>query len=99
MTIPFAIPPLQTAARARDTRMHMYILRVLTGSPLVDWLAAVLYMSVQQSGAVEACWAHNPEVCRSKLCSVNDKLFYFKHYLLCHSGAMPMSSERATTAQ
>ena len=25
------------------------------------------YFSVQQSGAVEACWAHNPEVRRSKL--------------------------------
>ena len=25
----------------------------------------------KQSGAVEACWAHNPEVCRSKLRSAN----------------------------
>ena len=25
----------------------------------------------QQDGAVEACWAHNPEVCRSKLTPAN----------------------------
>ena len=32
---------------------------------------------VQQSGAVEACWAHNPEVRRSKLRSAN--MFWTKH--------------------
>ena len=30
---------------------------------------------VQQSGAVEACWAHNPEVRRSKLRSANHPFF------------------------
>ena len=29
------------------------------------------YMVEEQSGAVEACWAHNPEVRRSKLRSAN----------------------------
>ena len=32
---------------------------------------------VQQSGAVEACWAHNPEVRRSKLRSAN--MLWTKH--------------------
>ena len=34
---------------------------------------------VKQSGAVEACWAHNPEVRRSKLRSANAKLFPSPH--------------------
>ena len=33
-------------------------------------------MAKQQSGAAEACWAHNPEVRRSKLRSA--KHYYFK---------------------
>ena len=32
----------------------------------------------KQSGAVEACWAHNPEVRRSKLRSAN---FFIKKYM------------------
>ena len=35
-----------------------------------------LNITVKQSGAVEACWAHNPEVRRSKLRSANHDLFF-----------------------
>ena len=38
---------------------------------------------VQQSGAVEACWAHNPEVRRSKLRSANLN-FYREHTPYVH---------------
>ncbi len=31
----------------------------------------------KQSGAVEACWAHNPEVRRSKLRSAKNIFFFF----------------------
>ncbi len=33
-------------------------------------------LQAKQSGAVEACWAHNPEVRRSKLRSAKDFFFY-----------------------
>ncbi len=36
----------------------------------------------KQSGAVEACWAHNPEVRRSKLRSANT--FFFIHLSSFH---------------
>ena len=43
------------------------------------WLVGMCYSIShpnvrQQSGAVEACWAHNPEVGRSKLLSATYKL-------------------------
>ena len=38
-------------------------------------------MHGQQSGAVEACWAHNPEVRRSKLRSAKYQLFFFCYIL------------------
>ena len=34
----------------------------------------------KQSGAVEACWAHNPEVRGSKPRSANFTLFFFYHF-------------------
>ena len=37
--------------------------------------SCTLGIAVQQSGAVEACWAHNPEVRRSKLRSANPSFF------------------------
>ena len=42
----------------------------------------------QQSGAVEACWAHNPEVRRSKLRSARNIFFYGFAKIACwvHSG-------------
>ena len=39
----------------------------------------VAFGCVEQSGAVEACWAHNPEVRRSKLRSA-------KRFLPIHDG-------------
>ena len=40
-------------------------------------------MFKEQSGAVEACWAHNPEVSGSKPLSANPFLFYLIYqYLL-----------------
>ena len=35
----------------------------------------------QQTGAVEACWAHNPEVRGSKPRSAN--IFCYQYYLFC----------------
>ena len=40
---------------------------------------------VQQSGAVEACWAHNPEVRGSKPRSAT---FSLRPHLTCNSGAL-----------
>ena len=37
---------------------------------------AIISEHMQQSGAVEACWAHNPEVRRSKLRSAMHPLFH-----------------------
>ena len=50
---------------------------------------------MKQSGAVEACWAHNSEVGRSKLPSANlismklkekfnQHIFFFNLLFLCH---------------
>ena len=36
-----------------------------------------LQLNLKQSGAVEACWAHNPEVRRSKLRSATISFFFF----------------------
>ena len=36
-------------------------------------------LTSKQSGAVEACWAHNPEVRRSKLRSANYPLLHCNH--------------------
>jgi hypothetical protein len=41
----------------------------------------------QQSGAVEACWAHNPEVRRSKLRSAN--IFFVVFFLLLTGNLRP----------
>ena len=38
----------------------------------IQRLVLTLLAAVEQSGAVEACWAHNPEVRRSKLRSANN---------------------------
>ena len=47
----------------------------------IQRLVLTLLAAVEQSGAVEACWAHNPEVRRSKLRSAKYIFQTFSHSL------------------
>ena len=49
---------------------------------------------MKQSGAVEACWAHNPEVDRSKLSSAKSLLLLFLKSQL-NQGLDPMRTSEA----
>ena len=62
-------------AWVRIPLLTKYLFRHLLPPP--NWLVETSYPLThqfvrQQSGAVEACWAHNPEVGRSKLPSASN---------------------------
>ena len=64
-------------AWVRIPLLTRYLFRHLFPPP--TWLVDTSYpltlqLASQQSGAVEACWAHNPEVGRSKLPSASNFL-------------------------
>ncbi|EDO32090.1 predicted protein [Nematostella vectensis] len=58
---------------------------------------------LEQSGAVEACWAHNPEVRGSKPCSARGRHWWFSGRILaCHAGGpifLPKASMVSRVAQ
>ena len=62
-----------------------------------------IWGDLQQSGAAEACWAHNPEVDGSKPSSANGQSFlsgrlHVVSILSIHANIAMVSNKRATSA-
>jgi hypothetical protein len=69
-------------ARCTKRSMSSYVRKQVTNTDIAAKVRKNLFMNVKQSGAAEACWAHNPEVRGSKPRSAISIIFFLVYYTI-----------------